>query len=155
MAAVTTKNEDRYDDLFKLYAEKWGVSDWCLLKAQAIAESNLDPNAVSPVGAVGLAQFMLPTWEEIWLQIHGEDGSPLGDRTNPEYSIELQAKYMHDLLAVFHEVNCALAAYNWGWGKVQRHLAKYAGTLNREALPLETQGYLANIETIRKRLPLA
>lgn len=39
--------------------------DWRLWKAQLYQESRLDPNAVSPVGASGLAQFMPATWEQV------------------------------------------------------------------------------------------
>ena len=35
--------------------------DWCWLKAWAMAESNLDPQAISPAGAVGILQVMPKT----------------------------------------------------------------------------------------------
>ncbi len=38
---------------------------WRLLKAQLCAESRLDSNARSAVGAMGVAQFMPATWEEV------------------------------------------------------------------------------------------
>ncbi len=55
--------EDRYDSLFQFYAGQKAI-DWLLLKAQVKRESAFDPNARSPVGAVGLAQFMPATWDE-------------------------------------------------------------------------------------------
>ena len=39
--------------------------DWRLIKAQLIAESNLNELARSPVGALGIAQFMPDTWDEV------------------------------------------------------------------------------------------
>ena len=60
---------DKYDGLFKKYGAANNI-DWLLLKAQVKAESNFNPNAKSPVGALGLAQFMKATWLE-W-----QDGTP-------------------------------------------------------------------------------
>lgn len=149
------KPEDRYDSLFQYYAELWGIPDWHLLKAQAAVESGFDPNAVSPVGAVGLAQFMPATWQEWWDRVYGVRGLPLGSRTNPERAIELQAAYMAELLSVFENIEPALAAYNWGWGRVRRHLERNGGSLNTEGLPLETQRYLAAIQAVKAKLALA
>lgn len=146
------RTEDRYDSLFRFYAEKWGILDWRLLKAQAMAESNLDPDAVSPVGAKGLTQFMPTTWREWWDKVYGIRGMPLGLRTNPERAIELQAAYMAKLLFVFRGVDKALAAYNWGWGRVSRHLDVH-GYLSRDHIPAETREYLRRIERLRAAMP--
>lgn len=65
----------RYNDLFRVYAawdrrrdgtwvERQPMLDWELLRRQAVAESGLDPDAVSPVGAKGLTQFMKGVPEE-------------------------------------------------------------------------------------------
>jgi membrane-bound lytic murein transglycosylase F len=57
---------DRYDgairDASRLYLPGW---DWRWLKAQLYQESRLDPGAVSPAGARGIAQFMPATWAEV------------------------------------------------------------------------------------------
>lgn len=143
---------ERYDSLFRYYAEKHRIEDWKLLKAQAIAESALDPRAVSPVGAVGLTQFMPATWREWWDNVYGVRGLPVGDRTNPEAAIELQAAYMRRLITAFGGEEKALAAYNWGWGRVRRHLRQNNGVLVKSLLPRETQGYIARISRVRARL---
>lgn len=56
---------DRYDaDIARaarLYLPGW---DWRWWKAQLFQESRLDPAAVSPAGARGIAQFMPGTWAD-------------------------------------------------------------------------------------------
>lgn len=138
------REQDRYDSLFRYYAQASGL-DWRAVKAQAIAESALDPRAVSRVGARGLLQFMPATWEE-W--------TPAEDPFNPEASIRAGARYMRwllDYLAGGHGVpsvgeeryDQALAAYNWGIGNVARSLRSERPW--REQLPAETEAYLARI----------
>ena len=58
---------DRYDDTFRKYAQRFfGPGyDWRLFKAQAMAESNIDMNAKSWVGARGIMQLMPSTFKEI------------------------------------------------------------------------------------------
>jgi len=43
--------------------------DWRLLKAQYFQESRLQPDAESPVGAQGIAQFMPGTWSDVSRQL--------------------------------------------------------------------------------------
>jgi membrane-bound lytic murein transglycosylase MltF len=58
---------DRYDDTFRKYAQRfYGPGyDWRIFKAQAMAESNIDMNAKSWVGARGIMQLMPSTFSEI------------------------------------------------------------------------------------------
>lgn len=58
---------DRYDNTFRKYSKRYfGVGfDWRLFKAQGMAESNLDMNAKSFVGAQGIMQLMPTTFQEI------------------------------------------------------------------------------------------
>ena len=61
---------DRYDDTFRKYAQRFfGPGyDWRVFKAQAMAESNIDMNAKSWVGARGIMQLMPSTFREIQSQ---------------------------------------------------------------------------------------
>ncbi|HJU72746.1 MAG TPA: transglycosylase SLT domain-containing protein [Gemmatimonadaceae bacterium] len=61
------RNADRYDDTFRKYSKRFfGPGfDWRHFKAQGMAESNLDPNAQSWVGARGIMQLMPNTYQEV------------------------------------------------------------------------------------------
>jgi membrane-bound lytic murein transglycosylase D len=117
------------------------------LKRQAIAESGLDPDAKSSVGAQGLSQFMAATWND-WLE-QKWGGPPPPNRYitpyDPEDGICAQADYMAWLLGVFDgDERKALASYNAGVGRV-RTLIAMRGDFWEQGLPDETRGYLAKI----------
>ncbi len=87
-----------------------------LLAAQAKAESGFDASAVSPAGAVGLAQFMPGTWA-IWGGDANGDGR--ADPRNPVDAIYAQARYdcalATDLGGLGGDIpSLMLAAYNAG-----------------------------------------
>jgi hypothetical protein len=107
-------------------AARHGVSA-SLLAAQLMAESNFNPNAVSPSGAQGIAQFMPAT-----AAAYGLD-----DPFDPVAAIEAQARLMAELLRQFGSVELALAAYNAGPGAV-------SGCGCIPPYP-ETQAYVARI----------
>jgi soluble lytic murein transglycosylase-like protein len=88
-------------------ASRWNVSPG-LLAAQLMAESGFNPHAVSPAGALGIAQFMPSTARSYGLR----------DPFNAVAAIDAQAHLMSDLLRQFHSVPLALAAYNAGSGAV-------------------------------------
>ncbi|MGH2961283.1 MAG: lytic transglycosylase domain-containing protein, partial [Solirubrobacterales bacterium] len=88
-------------------AARWNVSA-ALLAAQILAESNFNPNAVSPAGAQGIAQFMPGTAASYGLK----------DPFDPEQAIDAQAHMMSDLLRQFRSIPLAVAAYNAGPGAV-------------------------------------
>jgi hypothetical protein len=84
-------------------AARWNVSA-SLLAAQLMAESNFDPYAGSPAGALGIAQFIPST-----AAAYGLD-----DPFDPAAAIDAQAHLMSDLLRQFGSPQLALAAYNAG-----------------------------------------
>lgn len=64
---AAAKDASRFDDTFRKYSKRYfGAGfDWRHFKAQAMAESNLNPGATSPVGAKGLMQLMPSTFAAI------------------------------------------------------------------------------------------
>jgi hypothetical protein len=82
-----------------------------LIKAVAIVESALQPDAVSPKGAMGLMQLMPATAEQ-----YGVD-----DPFDPDQSLRAGGALIRDLLDQFDgDLTLALAAYNAGPGAVRR-----------------------------------
>jgi soluble lytic murein transglycosylase-like protein len=117
----------RYADAIARAASRWNVPAE-LLAAQLYAESNFNPFARSPAGALGIAQFMPATARSYGLR----------DPFDPEAAIAAQAHLMHDLLARFgRSIPLALAGYNAGPGAVER----YGGVPPY----LETKAYVAKI----------
>jgi hypothetical protein len=98
---------ERYRAMVVRAASRWNVSA-ALIAAQIMAESGFDPNAVSPAGAQGIAQFMPATAASYGLD------NPF----DPAAAIDAQAHMMSDLLRRFGSIPLALAAYNAGPGAV-------------------------------------
>lgn len=103
-------------------------------------ESRFDPNAVSPAGAQGIAQFMPATAER----------RGLDDPFNPRKAIPKSAEYLGYLRVNFGNLGLAAAAYNAGEERVSQWLS------GATTLPLETENYVLEItgepaETFRDR----
>lgn len=143
--------EDRYDSLLQYWCQP--DLDWKLAKAQMLQESRAKAMAVSPAGARGLFQFMLETWREWWDGTPGIQAEPPpGSIDNPELQIQRRCAYMRWLLSRHHgDIDEALAAYNWGTGRVRACIAHY-GAEWRLHLPKETADYLRLIK--EKRIAL-
>ncbi len=123
-------------------AAKPFIADICRTLAQAAAdndlpeefftrliwqESRFNPDAVSPAGAQGIAQFMPGT-----ARMRG-----LIDAFEPLQALRESASYLRELRTTFRgNLGLAAAAYNAGPGQVEAWLA------GRSRLPLETQAYL-------------
>lgn len=106
--------------------------DWRLYKAQLKKESSLDPGAISPAGAMGLAQFMPGTWTDVSRDLGFEGVSAFSVR----HAIDAGAYYMATLRLKWSsprpEVdrhNLALASYNAGFGNILAAQRLCAGAL--------------------------
>ncbi|MCK4760755.1 MAG: transglycosylase SLT domain-containing protein [Candidatus Aminicenantes bacterium] len=155
---------NEYDELFKRFClEKNSPFSYVQIKAQAIAESNLDPDARSPVGALGVMQIMPRTG---LLDL----GLSEADLLNPEKNIEGGIEYMRRLHRYWEKKiqgdeelwKFSLASYNAGmgnitkaytvagkgaWAAVSVRLNQITGRHSRETI-----GYIERIGRIYARL---
>ena len=116
-----SQERKRFEDtlaLFKKYAAQYRF-DPLMLAAQGYQESNLDQNAKSHVGAVGIMQLMPATGAEM----------KVGDIKIADSNVHAGTKYMDQLMtrylgdAQFNETNrtlFAFACYNAGPGNIAR-----------------------------------
>lgn len=111
------------------------------LRALPIIESALSTTAVSPMGAVGLWQFMPTTGKSYGLEIN----SLVDERRDPYRATQAACRYLKDLYAIYHDWSLAIAAYNCGPGNVNKAMARSGGKNFWEIydyLPRETRGYV-------------
>jgi len=157
-SSVAEQNE--YDDLIKsaslLYTPQW---DWRWYRSQLEQESLLDPNAVSHVGAVGIAQFMPATWADMQRELRFT-----GSRTDAYKSIRAGAYYNRKLRKAWKwkRPECdrrqlVFASYNAGLGNILKSQRYCAGATHWPQIKLclhrvtgehanETTGYVDTIE---------
>ena len=112
----------------------------------AMIESGFDARARSPMGAVGLWQFMPATGEVYGLQ----QNRHLDQRRNPRLATEAAGHHLRDLYMRFGDWNLALAAYNMGYEQLLDRIDAYGTSdfneLARQgALPQETAAYVPKI----------
>jgi membrane-bound lytic murein transglycosylase MltF len=104
-------------NLFRTYGDRYQM-DYLLMAAQGYQESELNQNARSPVGAIGIMQIMPATGRLL----------RVGDITKLEPNIHAGVKYMRDVRNTYFEnepmdeLNKALftfASYNAGPGRIR------------------------------------
>jgi soluble lytic murein transglycosylase len=115
--------ETPYEDYIIKYSNRFGV-DSLLVKVVMKKESNLNPDAVSDKGAVGLMQIMPKTASEIAKQLNIKDYSYKRLR-EAEINIMFGTYYLQKLLNYYNNnLVLALAAYNAGIGNVENWRGK-------------------------------
>ena len=115
--------DNNYDDIFQSAGAEHGV-DPLWLKAQALAESSLDPTKVNPeTGAAGISQFLPETAQKLGV-----------DTKDPKSSINGQARLMAENVARYKNLEDATRAYHGGtdqanWGpKTEAYAQKVKAT---------------------------
>ncbi len=126
------------------------------LKVLIALESAFNPNAVSPVGAVGYWQMMDDAAREYGLKIPDlkNIANPkikvIDERTNLTKSTNAAARYLYDRCKnLNNNLLLMVASYNWGVGNVRNAIRK-SGKTNptfwdiKKYLPAETKSYVMN-----------
>ena len=116
----------KYGKQIQKAADKYSL-DPALIISIIKAESNGNPQAVSPSGAKGLMQLIDSTAAELDVK----------DVFDPEENIDGGSRYLKSMLDRFKSVKLALAAYNAGPGNVMRY----------DGIPPfpETEGYVDKV----------
>lgn len=102
------------------------------IRAVMRSESDGDPRAISPRGAMGLMQVMPETWTKLRIRHRLGD-----DAYDPHDNIIAGAAYIRDLFDRYGSPGW-VAAYNAGPGR-------YEASLKGRPLPTETRAYVAAI----------
>jgi hypothetical protein len=123
----------KFDELFNEIARTYNL-DPRLLHAIAKVESNYNPRAVSPKGALGVMQLIPSTARLVGVS----------DLFDPRENIHGGARYLKYLLDKFGDLTLALAAYNAGPKAVEA----YGGIPPYE----ETQRYVRSVLSLYQRL---
>jgi membrane-bound lytic murein transglycosylase MltF len=123
-ASAQQADRDRYDDVFRKYSKRFfGVGfDWEYFKAQGMAESGLDPSAVSRVGARGIMQLMPGTYALIKSR-----RADMGEIDDPEWNIAAGIMHSRGLWLRWNDspdagerVRFMFGSYNAGEGTILR-----------------------------------
>ena len=130
----------RVVEIFQRYGAKYDLNA-LLMIAQGYQESQLNQQAKSPVGAIGIMQIMPATGAEL----------KVGDIRKVEPNVEGGVKYVRFLIDTyyadepmddFNKTMFAFASYNAGPGRVQKLRAETA------KMGLDPNRWFGNVETV-------
>lgn len=146
----------KYDAYFQHYSQRFfgPFVDWRWFKAQAVAESLLNPQAASHAGALGVMQILPRTFREVRLQ-HPN----FNDIYTPRWNIAAGIYYNHTLYRQWNgslhghdRFLLTLASYNAGFQRVRSAYARTervrAYSDVRHRLPEETRLYVDRIQSL-------
>jgi hypothetical protein len=108
----------RFFPIIEPILKKEGVPDD--FKYLAVAESGLNPRAVSPANAVGFWQILEGTAKDYGLEVNSE----IDERYHIEKSTTIFCKYLKESYRKFGSWTMAAAAYNGGNARVERQIER-------------------------------
>lgn len=112
-------------------AAKAAGIDPALFRSVINIESAFNPKAVSPAGAIGLAQLMPGTARGLGV-----------DPNDPIQNLKGGATFLKQMIDRYGDTQTALMAYNWGPGNVDRWIA---GGRDPNRIPRETRAHFSKI----------
>jgi membrane-bound lytic murein transglycosylase D len=138
------KMAPRYFPVIEPILKEKGIPDD--FKYLALAESGLNPRAVSPAGAVGFWQFLDVTAKEYGLEVNKE----VDERYNVEKSTYAFCAFLRESYSIYGNWTLAAASYNGGIARIQKQITRqkmdnYYDLLFTE----ETQRYIFRIASLK------
>ena len=135
---VWLKRYVQYKDIILPILEEYDLPEELIVVS--MIEAGLDPKAISRAKAVGLWQFMYSTGKEYGLNRNWY----IDERQDIIKSTHAAAKYFKDLYKEFEDWYLVLAAYNGGWGRLNRALKLHETSdyWQLYSLPKETKNYI-------------
>ncbi|MBQ8502055.1 MAG: lytic transglycosylase domain-containing protein [Bacteroides sp.] len=115
---LTIKRANRYFPIIEPILKAEGVPDD--FKYLAVIESNLNPLAKSPAGAVGLWQFMQSTGREYGLEVN----KYIDERYHVEKETRAACKYLKAAFEKYGDWLSVAASYNAGQARITTQLAR-------------------------------
>lgn len=146
---IYAKRKDMFGKMLGLSGYYFPIFDKALkdynlpteIKYLTIVESQMNPHAISRVGATGIWQFMFGTGKAYGLKMDNF----VDERKDPIQASYAAAAYFRDAFDELGDWLLAIAAYNCGKGNVTRAMDK-AGSRDfwviRQFLPKETRNYV-------------
>ncbi|QNN41417.1 lytic transglycosylase domain-containing protein [Pedobacter roseus] len=146
---IYSKRKDMFGKMMGLSSYYFPIFDKALkdynipqeIKYLTIVESQMNPHAISRVGATGIWQFMFGTGKAYGLKMDNF----VDERKDPIQASYAAAAYFRDAFEELGDWLLAIAAYNCGKGNVNRAIDK-AGSRDfwviRQFLPKETRNYV-------------
>lgn len=115
--SLILKRMHRYFPMIENILKEEGIPED--FKYLAVTESNLYDISRSPVGAIGIWQFMEATGKEYGLEINSE----IDERYNIEKSTRAACKYLRKAYAEFGSWTLVAASYNGGMNGVKKAMS--------------------------------
>lgn len=115
-------------------------------KYLAVAESGLNPKAVSPAGAVGMWQLISSAAKENGLEVNSE----VDERYHIEKSTRAASRYLRNAFARYQDWALVAASYNAGRAGIDRHMARQkVASYYDLLLAEETERYVYRIMALK------